>query len=129
MPLKYGSTGASPSGGVVVFVHSHRMPGRISGARPGSSHGGPSTADTCPGDRSTAQPSPAGAHSLQALEDPRGFLTVDGPGFGFLTGGGPAAAPFGRGEMHVDAPRMGMVAKPIQSAQPLRERAHAATPP
>ena len=41
MPLKYGSTGASPSGGVVVFVHSHSSPGRSSGARPGSSSGRP----------------------------------------------------------------------------------------
>ena len=28
MPLKYGSTGASPSGGVVVFVHSYSRPGK-----------------------------------------------------------------------------------------------------
>ena len=58
MPLKYGSTGASPSGGVVVFVHSHNRPGRTSGARPGSSSGGPNTDATDRGERSTVPPSP-----------------------------------------------------------------------
>ena len=58
IPLKYGSTGASPSGGVVVFVHSHSRPGRTSGARPGSSSGGPNTEATDRGERSTVPSSP-----------------------------------------------------------------------
>ena len=32
MPLKYGSTGASPFGGTVVLVHSRRISGMTSGA-------------------------------------------------------------------------------------------------